>query len=311
MKPLHIGLLVIGAALAGGLAVRMAEPPPLPQPSHVHAAPPTKSPAPLAIQPAIQQTEAVEPAVIAAAPPPIYSEPSHVEQPARRKPLGEIPAPSSPKPTVEFAKTISPTIAPVPYQPPPIPPTEPAIAEPPHVSAPPRQAVLEAGAALTVRLLETLSTEHALPGDIFQATLADPLLADGLIVAERGARVTGRVAGARRAGLMSGVSSLELRLLDFTTADGQRVAVSCDPWLKRGESSTRNSAERIGGGAALGTIIGAIAGGGVGAVIGAGAGGGIGAGAAALTSPRPVTIPSETVLRFHLTSRVRIIERRL
>jgi hypothetical protein len=65
---------------------------------------------------------------------------------------------------------------------------------------------------LTIRLGETLSTEHAVSGDTFQATLVDPIVVDGLIVAERGARVTGRIADARRAGRMSGVSSLELRL---------------------------------------------------------------------------------------------------
>jgi YD repeat-containing protein len=90
---------------------------------------------------------------------------------------------------------------------------------------------------------------------------------DGLIVAERGARVTGRIADARRAGRMSGVSSLELRLLDVTTADGQRIAVSCDAWLKRSDSLSRDA--------------------------------------------KPVTIPSETVIRFRLASRVTITERRL
>ena len=272
MKPLHIGLLVIGAALAGGLAVRMAEPPPLPQPSRVHAATPAAPPAPVATPPAVvTPLPAAQPAVIASAPPPIYSEPSHVEQPAH------------PKPPVKFAKAINPPVAPVPYEPPP------AVSEPPHVTAPPpRQVVLPAGAPVTIRLGETLSTEHAVSGDTFQATLADPLVVDGLIVAERGARGTGRIADARRAGRMSGVSSLELRLLDVTTADGQRIAVSCDPWFKRGDKIG-------GGGAVLGTIIGAIAGEGVGAAIGA----------------KPVTIPSETVIRFRLASRVTITERRL
>jgi hypothetical protein len=224
----------------------------------------------------------------------------------------EQPPRQSPKPPVEFAKAIEPTVAPVPYQPPPVPINEPLTAEPPHVIAPPpRQVALLPGAPVTIRLGETLSTERAVSGDTFQATLADPLVVDGLIVAERGARVTGRIADARRAGRMSGISSLELRLLDVTTADGQRVAVSSDPWFKRGDSMSRGAAEKIGGGAALGTIIGAIAGGGVGAAIGAGAGGGIGAGAAALTGPKPVTIPSETVIRFRLASRVTITERRL
>jgi len=224
MKPLHIGLLVIGAALAGGLAVRMAEPPPLPQPSRVRAAAPAPSPPPVATQPdAVAPLPAAHPPVIAPAPPPIYSEPSHVEQPARLKP------------PVEFAKAIHPTVAPFPYEPPP------AAAELPHVATPPRQVALLPGAPVTIRLTDTLSTERAASGDTFQATLADPLVVDGLIVAERGARVTGRVADARRAGRMSGVSSLELRLLDITTADGQRIAVSCDAWLKRGDSMSRDA----------------------------------------------------------------------
>jgi hypothetical protein len=132
---------------------------------------------------------------------------------------------------------------------------------------PPRQVALLPGASVTIRLAGTVSTEFAVPGDTFQATLADPLVVDGLIVAERGARVTGRIADARRAGRMSGVSSLELRLLDVTTADGQRIGVSCDPWFKRGDSTSRDA--------------------------------------------KPVTIPSETVIRFRLSSRVTITERRL
>jgi hypothetical protein len=159
--------------------------------------------------------------------------------------------------------------------------------------------------------METLSTEHVSTGDTFQATLADPVIAGGFIIAERGARVSGRVTDAHRAGRFSGISSLELRLLDFTTSDGQRIPVSTDPWLKRGDSMTRSSVEKIGGGAALGAAIGAIAGGGVGAVIGASAGGGLGAGAAAATGSKPVSIPSETVIRFRLSSRVLITERRL
>jgi hypothetical protein len=123
------------------------------------------------------------------------------------------------------------------------------------------------GAPVTIRLGETLSTERVVSGDTFQATLADPLVVDGLIVAERGGRVTGRIADARRAGRMSGVSSLELRLLDVTTADGQRIAVSCDAWLKRGDSMSRDA--------------------------------------------KPVIIPSETVIRFRLSSRVTVTERSL
>lgn len=338
MKPLHIGLLVFGAALAGGLAMRLAAPPPLPAGRPARQAPVASNKTPAAAAsvpaPAAETSVAAPPALqqvkpeVAPAPPVVYSEPPHVEQPARRKPFGEntIAAAHAP-PHAEPPH--SPAIPPIGYKPPadavtpsieakaamapaPIPePVEPPRSEPPHAAPTPRQVALRAGASITIRLVESLSTEGASSGQVFQATLADPLICDGLIVAERGARVTGRITDAKQAGRFGGVSLLELRLINLTTADGQRIAISSDPWLKRGDSAGRGSAAKIGGGAALGAVIGAIAGGGLGAAIGAGAGGGAGAGVAAITGARPVRIPSETVIRFRLASTVKITERQL
>jgi hypothetical protein len=62
----------------------------------------------------------------------------------------------------------------------------------------------------------------------------------------------------------------------------------------------------IGGGAALGAIIGAVAGGGKGAAIGAGSGAALGTGAEVLTSGQKVKIPSETRLTFRLQSPVQL-----
>ena len=66
----------------------------------------------------------------------------------------------------------------------------------------------------------------------------------------------------------------------------------------KGESHGKSNATKIGGGAALGAIIGAIAGGGKGAAVGTVAGGAAGTGAAAATGKREVEIASETVLSF-------------
>jgi len=56
----------------------------------------------------------------------------------------------------------------------------------------------------------------------------------------------------------------------------------------------------VGGGAALGTLLGAIAGGGKGAAIGAVAGAGAGGTAQVLTKGKTVKVPAETILRFQL-----------
>ena len=62
----------------------------------------------------------------------------------------------------------------------------------------------------------------------------------------------------------------------------------------------------VGGGAVLGTIIGAIAGGGKGAAIGAVVGGAAGAGGEILTKGKEVRVPSESVLNFRLDQDLRL-----
>ena len=62
----------------------------------------------------------------------------------------------------------------------------------------------------------------------------------------------------------------------------------------------------IGGGTALGAVIGGMAGGGKGALIGAGAGAGAGTAGAALTGKKQVGVAAETPLRFTLEAAVAI-----
>jgi hypothetical protein len=83
---------------------------------------------------------------------------------------------------------------------------------------------------VAVRLEETLSSNGAQPGDNFQASLAEPLVVDRLVIAERGARAIGRIVESER-----GV--LTLALSAVFTSDGQRVAVLTDPWIRQTEPS--------------------------------------------------------------------------
>jgi hypothetical protein len=161
-----------------------------------------------------------------------------------------------------------------------------------------------------VRLDQSLSTERDFAGDRFQASLAEPFVVDGLVIAERGARVTGRVVESRNAGRLSGMSAIRLAVTTLYTSDGQKVAISTDPWAKQGDSSAGTEAAKIGGGAALGAIIGALAGGGTGAVIGAGVGGGAGLGMVAASRGKPASVPSETVIPFRLATEMTITEHR-
>ena len=74
----------------------------------------------------------------------------------------------------------------------------------------------------------------------------------------------------------------------------------------RGIGKNRRTGEYIGGGAALGTLVGAIAGGGKGAAIGAVAGAAAGGTAQVLTRGKEVKIPAESTLRFRLDQPLRL-----
>ena len=51
----------------------------------------------------------------------------------------------------------------------------------------------QGSSSVSVRLIDRLSTENAKAGDTFTATLAEPFVVDGRVVAQKNARVTGRV----------------------------------------------------------------------------------------------------------------------
>src|SRR5262245_47443428 len=55
------------------------------------------------------------------------------------------------------------------------------------------------GTFVTLRIDQPLHSDHNQPGDSFTATLAQPLVVDGVVVAQRGQTVFGRVAEAEKA----------------------------------------------------------------------------------------------------------------
>lgn len=314
MKPLQIGLLVLGAAIAGGLAVKMTQPTPIA---------PTPAPRVIAEVVAPPVVTPVQPPV--ALPAPVAVEP--ILEPAKPKSAPIAPRKPSPlKPVVNIVpiKPIS-VPAPPPYKGPvqdpgpaiasTTPPERPALPDPqpepvqPAPALEPRRVTIPQGSTLHTRLIETLSSDKLKPGDTFQATLSEPLIVGDLAIAERGARVSGRVVNTGQAGKFQGTSRLELALTSFQSADGQKVAIATQPWARAGSASTNSNAAKIGGGAALGAIIGAIAGGGKGAAIGAGAGAAAGTGVVVLTPAKPIQIPTETVIQFRLANAVTVTER--
>jgi hypothetical protein len=158
---------------------------------------------------------------------------------------------------------------------------------------------IPAGQSLLVRMIDGVDSSKNHVGDIFHGSLETDLAVGNTVVARKGTDVYGRLAEAKEAGHISGSSELQLELTRMVI-DGRDYPVVSSDYTLQGKGRGKNTAEKVGGGAALGAIIGAIAGGGKGAAIGAGVGAGAGGAVQVLTRGQQVKVPSETVLEFRL-----------
>ncbi len=244
-----------------------------------------------------------------------------VSKPASPKPSPVVVAESKPAPTAPPAAESRPEPATLPpfssgnSAPPPPKAEEPKRTEifkpePPKAPARvPETVTLPAGTSIVVRVNSTLSSDKNVAGDTFTGTLDQPLVVNDMVIAERGARVDGKVVESTKAGRVKGTSLLSVALTRIRTSDGQNIAVSTDPFVREGESSKKADAVKVGVGAAIGAAIGAIAGGGKGAGVGAASGGAAGGGVVLATRGKPVQIDVETKVPFRLASSVSITER--
>jgi hypothetical protein len=162
----------------------------------------------------------------------------------------------------------------------------------------PSQLTLPAGTWLSVRTDQVLSSDRNLPGDVFTVTLAQPLVANGIVIARRGQILSGRVADAVKAGRVKGTSRLALELTDLTLADGQNLPVHTQLVQYSGGTSRGRDAAAIGTTTGIGAAVGAAAGGGAGAGIGAGAGAAASTIGVLLTRGRPTEVYPEAILTF-------------
>ena len=164
--------------------------------------------------------------------------------------------------------------------------------------------VIPSGTQIAVRTNQRIDSHDVVEGQTFSAQLEEDVRDEsGSLAIPRGSDVmlvTRRVEN-------SGDITLDI---DSITVEGRRYRVSTvDQELENnrdGVGANKRTGQYVGGGAVLGAIIGAIAGGGKGAAIGAIVGGGAGATAQIVTRGKEVHVPAETVLRFQLDHRLRL-----
>lgn len=323
---------VSGALIASGIVYLAVRPEPEPKPA-TQAVAPQPAPAVAAktpVEAALPTAVATEPAPAREklSPAPIREKPSampvHKERPAavarHTEPASPVtePSPAQQRETPPAAITPAPSQPPEPPEPVPVPTPQATPApesNPPPAPQPepevrvPHTVTITAGTLLLVRLGETLSSAHNQQGDEFLATLDQPLIVDGFIIAERGSRVEGRVVEVEPPGHGRSNSHLGIALVKLSTSDGQHIAIRTEPYRKHAASAAGSDAAKVGAGAVIGAAIGAIAGGGKGAAIGAGAGGAAGAADVLLTHGKAAEIPVETRVSFRVAQPVTITER--
>jgi hypothetical protein len=153
-----------------------------------------------------------------------------------------------------------------------------------------------------------LNSRNARIGDRFSTTVTEPVYGggSGVDVIPVGSKILGRVASVNRAGRRTpgniSVSFYQVELPNglsrpingsLSSLDTDRANADNEGTVT-GRSNRKRDAVFIGGGAATGAIIGAIAGGGKGAAIGAILGGGLGTGARVYEKEQEAEVKSGT-----------------
>ena len=165
-----------------------------------------------------------------------------------------------------------------------------------------RVEMLPSGTELMVRTAEAIDSSTAVVDQTFSAVVEHDILgeSDSVIIPSGSHAVV--VVRQISSGGTTGSPDIVLDVQSMTV-NGRRYLVSTAD-LKEdsgtGIGKNKRTAETIGGGAALGTIIGAIAGGAKGAAIGVLVGAAGGAGVEVLNKGKDVRVPAETLLSFRL-----------
>ncbi len=162
-------------------------------------------------------------------------------------------------------------------------------------------ALIPAGTQISVRTDEGIDSQNAVEGRTFPASIVQDVMdQNGNVVIPRGSPAQLVVRRVTEGGtLSSGNFVLDL---DSVRVNGRRYVVNTGDVSagNNGIGKNKRTAEYVGGGAVLGTLLGAVAGGGKGAAIGALAGAAAGGGAEVLTKGKEIRVPPETVLNFRL-----------
>ncbi|HYP26880.1 MAG TPA: peptidoglycan-binding protein [Blastocatellia bacterium] len=184
--------------------------------------------------------------------------------------------------------------------------------------------VVPADTVISLRMDSSLSSRTARVGDKFTSTVTIPVYIDGVTVIPAGSTVEGRVTQVTPAKRMSKSGTIAIDFDDLIFPDGSRIQLdgnltSDDPSVRDkidDESRVSGNNEKrpavfIGGGGAIGAVLGGISGGGKGAVIGGVLGAGAGVAGVLLSKGEEAQVPSGTPFAINLTQPIQVMESQL
>jgi hypothetical protein len=175
-----------------------------------------------------------------------------------------------------------------------------------------RFALLQPGTQISVRADERIDSSDASEGRTYTATISQDVMDEnGRVAIPRGSQAALVIRRINEGGTFNNGSFI--LDLDSVTVNGHRYLVSTVD-LKQADANgigaNKRTGEMVGGGAVLGTLLGALAGGGKGAAIGAVAGAAAGGGTQVLTKGHDIRVPAETELTFRLDQSLELREAR-
>jgi hypothetical protein len=165
--------------------------------------------------------------------------------------------------------------------------------------------VIPSGTVLRLSLTDTLDSRDSSAGDRFAGSLAEAVVIDGLTLLPKGTLLHGRVIDAQGSGKVKGRASIRLELTDIVQG-ARTVNITTEAFAAEADSQQKRDTGIIAGGAGVGAVVGAIAGGKKGAAIGAIAGGGGGTGVVLATKGKEIHYGPETQLNFTLANSVKL-----
>jgi len=158
---------------------------------------------------------------------------------------------------------------------------------------------LPEGTVLPVIFETTVSSATSSAEDKVLAKVREDVHVGGKVVVPAGSELRGHVLTARRSGKVKGQAYVSLRFTELSVG-GKTYAVSTATVSKLAPKTHGKDAKVIGGSAAAGALVGAVADGGKGAAIGALVGGSAGTGVVLATRGQEVHLPAGTRWRVRL-----------